>query len=208
MWKSLRRRHQLAEAGPVRSTSQIWSAAPALLIGIALVVLTLELRYQGRLWWCACGRPFLVSGNVHSSHNSQHLFDPYSLTHVMHGMVLCGLFAWIAPRLAVLWRLSLTTCFEAGWEALENTELVVKRYRAATAAFGYEGDTVGNSLGDVLCCMIGFELARRIGWRASLVLIVLTEVILLFWIKDNLFLNVVMLIHPIDAVKQWQMRTN
>jgi hypothetical protein len=123
---------------------------------------------------------------------------------VLHGFVFCGLLAWGLPRLAPVWRLSLAVTVEALWEVLENSDFVIRRYREATAALGYEGDTVVNSLGDIFACGLGFVIARRLGFRRSLALFVLTEVVLLVWIKDSLTLNVLMLIYPIDAIKAWQ----
>jgi len=109
-----------------------------------------------------------------------------------------------APRLSTVWRLWLAVSIEAAWEVLENSEFVIRRYREQTAALGYHGDTIVNSLGDILVCGLGFMMARRLGFRRSFAVFVLTEVALALWIKDNLTLNVVMLIHPIEALKEWQ----
>ncbi len=177
---------------------------PIVVSGLILVVHPIVLRLEGRRWWCACGRPFLWSGNVHSSHNSQHLADPYSFSHLEHGILFYGLFTWLWPRMSVGWRFVLTLAVEAGWEIAENTNAVIDRYRAATISLDYFGDSIGNSIGDVLSCVIGFYLARRIGFWPSLAIVVVTEIVMLFWIRDNLLLNIVMLLHPFDAVKQWQ----
>jgi hypothetical protein len=173
-------------------------------MALVLVVTVFQLRHQGRLWWCACGQPFPWSGDVHSSHSSQHLFDAYSFTHILHGVLLYWLLAWTLPRLPLAWRLWIALSLESLWEILENSPFVIERYRSGTASLGYEGDTIANSLGDILSCVLGFLLASRLGWRASVLLIVVTELVLLVWIKDNLILNVVMLIHPFDAIKAWQ----
>jgi hypothetical protein len=93
---------------------------------------------------------------------------------------------------------------EAAWEVVENSRFVIERYREETAALGYQGDTIVNSLADILLCAIGFALARRLGFRRTLALFVVTEVALAAWIRDNLSLNVLMLIYPIEAVKEWQ----
>jgi hypothetical protein len=130
--------------------------------------------------------------------------DPYSFTHVLHGFVLCGLLALIVPRLAAIWQLCLAVCIEAAWEVVENSEFVIRRYREETAALGYHGDTIVNSLSDVLVCGVGFVLARHLGFRRTFALFVVTEVALALWIRDNLTLNILMLIHPIDAVREWQ----
>jgi len=177
---------------------------PILLSVLILATHPIVLRLQGRRWWCACGRPFLWAGDVHSSHNSQHLADPYSFSHVEHGILLYGLFTWLWPRMSLGWRFVLTLAVEAGWEIVENTNYVINRYRDATIAYDCLGDTVGNSVGDILSCLIGFYLARWIGFWGSLAVIVVIEVVMLFWIRDNLLLNIVMLIHPFEGIKQWQ----
>ena len=94
---------------------------------------------------------------------------------------------------------------EAIWELIENTNTVIQHYRAATAALGYQGDTVVNSLGDVMCCGIGFMIARKLGWGRSLIVFFATEVMLLIWIRDSLILEIIMLISPMNAIKVWQM---
>jgi hypothetical protein len=169
-----------------------------------LAVTASLLRAEGRRWWCSCGRPSPWAADAWGPHNSQHLLDPYSLTHVLHGVVFCGLLALACPRLGPAWRLCLAVCLAAGWEVLENSAFVIARYRAATAAQGYQGDTVANSLGDVLSCAAGFVLARRLGLWGSVALFVAIEAVLLAWIRDSLLLNVLMLIHPLDAIKSWQ----
>jgi hypothetical protein len=123
---------------------------------------------------------------------------------VLHGFVLCGLLALIVPRLTALWQLWLAVSIEALWEGVENSEFVIRRYREETAALGYHGDTIVNSLSDILVCGLGFVLARHLGFRRTFVLLVLTEVTLAVLIRDNLSLNILMLIYPIDAVKEWQ----
>lgn len=177
---------------------------PVLASVLILALHPIVLRWQGRRWWCACGQPFLWAGNVHSSHNSQHLADPYSFSHIEHGILLYGLFTWLWPRMSLCWRFVLTLAVEAGWEIVENTNYVINRYREGTIAFDYLGDTVGNSIGDILSCLIGFYLARWIGFWGSLAFIVMTELVMLFWIRDNLLLNIVMLLHPFEGIKHWQ----
>jgi len=174
--------------------------------GIVVVGLTtLQLRAQGRLWWCVCGEWNLWSGDVWSSHNSQHLLDPYSFTHVLHGVIFCGLLKWLVPRWSPMVRFLVAVTVECLWEIVENTDFIINRYREATMSLDYFGDSVTNSLGDILTCALGFLLARRVGIWRSVVFFLVTEVILLFWIRDNLFLNIVMLIHPFDSIKTWQM---
>jgi len=173
---------------------------------VALVGCTvLLLRALGRRWWCACGEPFLWSGNIWTPHNSQHLLDPYSFTHVLHGMIFYGLTAWALPRSPLAWRFILALGFEALWEVVENTNLVIERYRAATASLDYLGDTVVNSLGDMASFAAGFALARGAGWRISLAIFIITEAALVLLIKDSLTLNVIMLVWPLDVVRTWQL---
>lgn len=157
------------------------------------------------MWICSCGYVLLWSGNTASSDNSQHLFDPYSFTHMLHGFLFCGLLMLLVPRLVSRWQIVLAIAVEAVWEVIENSAFIIDRYRTATLALGYQGDTIVNSLGDILCCWIGLLLARRLGFRRSLVVFALTEIVLMLWIKDSLILNIVMLIYPIEAIKRWQM---
>lgn len=180
-------------------------AAPWIAIVAILIVMVIQLHRQGRVVSCACGQFFPWAGDIWSSHNSQHFFDPYSFTHILHGMIFCGLLVWLLPRLPVSWSLSLAVLIEAGWEVLENSTFIIQRYREATIGLGYEGDSIVNSLADILCCVFGFILARRLGlWRSALVFVVV-ELVLLFWVRDNLTLNVLMLTFPIKAIKTWQM---
>src|ERR687884_2262978 len=151
---------------------------PWLAIVVVLVATAYQLRSQGRLWSCSCDYLLLWSGDIWSSDNSQHLLDPYSFTHLLHGFLLCGLLALTVPRLSVVWRLWLAVSIEAVWELIENSEFVIRRYREQTAALGYHGDTVVNSLGDILVCGVGFVLAHRLGFRRTFALFVLTEVFL------------------------------
>ena len=177
---------------------------PWLALVVVLVGTTYLLRNQGRLWWCSCDYLLLWSGDTWSSDNSQHLLDPYSFTHVLHGFMLWGLLALIAPRLSPVWQLWVAVSIEALWEVVENSEFVIQRYREETAALGYHGDTIVNSLADIFLCGIGFVLARYLGFRRTFALFVVTEVALAIWIRDNLSLNILMLVYPIDAIKEWQ----
>ncbi len=180
-----------------------WLAALALILVLAATAF--QLHNQGRIWWCACGQPNLWDGDIWGSHNSQHLLDAYSFTHVLHGVLFCGLAVWLLPRIPLMWRLLLAVTVESLWELLENSQFIINRYREATISQGYAGDSIINSISDIFCCGFGFLLAMQLGFRKSAVLFVATEIILLLWVKDNLALNILMLIHPIEAIKQWQM---
>ena len=137
---------------------------PWLSIFAVLAVTVYQLHSQGRLWLCACGYMIPWSGDPWGPNNSQHLLDPYSFTHVLHGFVLYELLALLAPRLQAVRGLFAAVSIEAVWETLENTEFVINRYREETAALGYHGDTVVNSISDVLVCGAGFVPARRLGF--------------------------------------------
>ena len=181
------------------------SAWPWLALAAVTAAAMLQLHRQGRLWSCACGRVLLWSGDAWSADNSQHLFDPYSFTHILHGFLFCGLLSWLLPRVPWVWRLALAISIEAVWEVFENSAFVINRYRETTLALGYTGDTVINSFGDMVACGLGFMLARRLGLRRALLIFLLTEIALVIWIRDSLLLEILMLIYPVEAIKAWQM---
>lgn len=179
-------------------------AAPAFIVLALLAATAVELHRQGRLWACSCGRFSLWVGDAWSPLTSQQLFDPYTFTHVLHGLVLCGLLAYLLPRVSRPWRFCLCVACEALWELIENTDFVIARYREATAALGYAGDAVVNSLGDITACAAGFLLAGRLGLLRSAVLFAATELVLLVWIRDSLVLNVILLLYPSPKIRAWQ----
>jgi len=170
------------------------------IIGLAVV----SLRLEGQRWWCRCGRLYPWSGGIHSAHNSQHLLDPYSFTHVLHGLILYALLRPLAKRLGPGTRLVIALAIEALWEVVENSGAVIERYRQATIALGYAGDSVFNSLGDVVSCGAGFLIASRLPARWSVLLFFAVEAVLLAVYRDCLLLNVLMLVWPVEAIKSWQ----
>lgn len=196
--------------------SPLQHAAPWLILTLITAATVIMLRLLGRIWWCeggtpgilggTAGEPFLWSGDVWSMHNSQHLVDPYSFTHISHGLIFALLFLAIpyTRRLPFAWRMVPGLAIEALWEIVENTSPVIDRYRESTMALGYNGDSIGNSLGDIACFLLGFAFATGLKWYWSAALFLTIEVVLLFTIRDNLLLNVLMLLYPLDAVKQWQ----
>ena len=177
---------------------------PAIAIGVLLVFTVAYLRFQGRVWWCACGQPWPLALHVNSMHNSQHLFDAYSLSHVLHGVLFFGLFWFTRRRIPFAWRLALATLIEAVWEMAENSPLIINRYREGTVSLGYTGDSIANSLGDIASFAAGFYLARLMGLWKSVAFFIAVELIMLFWMRDNLTLNVLMLLWPIKAIRDWQ----
>lgn len=178
--------------------------APFLITLIAVSALIFWLRFEKRFWICSCGQILLWVNDAWSSNTSQHLFDPYSFTHLLHGFLFCWLIMLILPRFSLSWQLCFAILGEAAWEALENTNFIVERYREGTAALGYNGDTIINSLSDILMCTAGFLLAKRLGLYRSVAVFLAIEIFLLCWIRDSLLLNILMLIYPIDWLKDWQ----
>lgn len=177
-------------------------------VGITLATL-LALKSFGRPWWCACGSLVPWSGDINGSHNSQHFIDPYSASHFEHGLIFfLGLL--LVPKLSLAWRTVAAASLECAWELLENSSFIIDRYRAATVSSDYYGDAVLNSLSDVIFATSGFLFSwlvvrnARLGWPAFFAVMLLCEIGMIATVRDSLAINVVMLIHPIDAIRQWQ----
>jgi hypothetical protein len=173
---------------------------------IALVVLTASLEIgMGRSLTYTNGPVRLWVGDVNSDQNSQQISDPYSFTHVIHGALFYGVTYLAMGPASIGARAVVALAIESAWEVYENTDTVINRYRAATIALGYYGDSVTNSVADILCCLLGFVLARRLAWWWTVSWVVVTEIALAIAIRDNLTLNIIMLIRPIEAIKHWQL---
>jgi hypothetical protein len=158
----------------------------------------------GRVPMCTCGTIRLWVGGTMSPETSQQIFDWYSLSHVIHGFGLYGL-AWLAlPRAPVAMRLILAVAVECGWEMLENSDLIIDRYRTATVSLNYRGDSIVNSVSDTLTMIFGFGLAYWLPVWIVVVTAVVLEVVAGFAIRDNLTLNIIMLIYPLEAIRDWQ----
>jgi len=146
-------------------------------------------------WW---------ESSIWSSASSQRVADAYSFSHIIHGMLFYGFLFWVARKLPLKYRFLIALIIEASWELLENSPIIINRYREATIALGYEGDSILNSVADVGMVAIGFAIARLSKFWASVSLIIIMELGCLFWVRDNLTLNVIMLVSPIESIKTWQ----
>ncbi|MBP9664322.1 MAG: DUF2585 family protein [Pyrinomonadaceae bacterium] len=171
------------------------------IIAVSAIILSL----QGRVWWCQAGDLVPWSWDIWTTHNSQHLIDPYAFTHVLHGVLEFWLLGLIFGRVPVAWRFVMAVMIEATWEIAENSSYIIERYRTVTLSLDYFGDSIINSLADIVCCAAGFGLAKRLGFLRSLIFFIATEVILILWIRDSLVINIIMLIYPIEGLKAWQM---
>lgn len=185
------------------SSSRIRTTA-LLALAVAAVMVT-TLRLMSRVWWCKCGQWNLWTSDTVSSHNSQHLVDPYSFSHFQHGLVLY-LLLWLLlrNRLDVVNRGLLTLVLEACWEIFENTPFTIERYRAATISLDYYGDSIVNSLGDLVSCAAGFLFAATVPVWGGVATYLAIEFGMLVIIRDSLLLNILMLVHPVEAIKRWQ----
>ena len=173
-----------------------------LLISLGIVAVAAGVLYaMGRIPMCKCGTIKLWYGGRGDAEMSQHLTDWYSYSHVLHGIIFYWLLTIVAKgRLSVAARMVLAMGIEAGWEIFENTPFIINRYRAQTVSRDYFGDSIVNSVGDMLSMLVGFLLASRLPAWVTVFLLIATEVLLLALIRDNLTLNVIMLIHPIDWI--------
>lgn len=172
---------------------------------VAIVAVTAGvLHLMGRGWWCSCGSPVLWSWDIWSLHNSQHLLDPYTFTHVLHGVLFFAALFLFAKRVPLALRFLISITIEGLWEILENSPIIIERYRATTISLDYYGDSIANSIADIVACGLGFWIASRLRWWWSVTIFCVIELLLVITIRDCLILNIVMLVCPIDAIKQWQ----
>ncbi len=179
-------------------------------IGISVILVAVFaaiLYFMGQPLICECGYIKLWHGpTVLTSENSQHVSDWYTFSHIIHGFV----FYWIAWFIGRRWGWSLGFLFllallaETAWEIFENTDFIINRYRSVTISYDYFGDSVINSVGDVIAMALGFVLARRLPVWATITLFVAMELFVGYWIRDNLAFNIIMLVYPLDFILEWQ----
>lgn len=171
--------------------------------GVFLATILVEI-YFGRLWLGPTGSLGLYSTDVWSSEQSQRLFDPYSFSHFIHGMIFYALLWLYRDKLSLESRFVAALAIEAVWEMLENSPLIINRYREATIAIGYIGDSIVNSLNDIVLAGLGFWFAHKGKIWLTVGVAVACELFTLWWVRDNLTLNVIMLTFPLDSIKEWQ----
>ena len=188
-----------AAVGTLAIPLHYWGLSLALVAAMAVILLSM-----GRPAICTCGTIQLWVGDASSARMSQMLADWYSFSHIIHGFLFYSLLWLVARNLPVERRFLAAVAVEAAWEILENTPLVIDRYREATIALGYTGDSVLNSLSDIAMMAVGFLAASRLPLWASVVLVLVLEIVPLIVIRDNLGLNVWMLLAPSDALRAWQ----
>lgn len=167
---------------------------------LAIVSMAVVLHFMGRVFWCQCRYANLWISGTANQHTSQHLLDPYSFSHFQHGILFFGLL-FLVRRPVLLFAILI----EAAWEILENTPFVIDRYRSVTASLGYTGDSIANSLGDITACTLGFVTAKFLPTPVSIAIYFAVEIAMLLIIRDSLTLNVIMLVHPMDWIRDWQL---
>ncbi|MFD1746363.1 DUF2585 domain-containing protein [Rhizobium helianthi] len=189
-----------ASASPSRDSQYYWFAVALILLAVQV----LAEYVMGRLWICSCGYVKLFEPGVNTPGNSQHLADWYTPSHIIHGFLFYGLGWLVLRKTSFAKRLSLAVFIEAAWELLENSPIIIDRYRSATMAIGYEGDSILNSALDTVFMALGFLFAARAPVWLTVIVAIFFEIFTGWLIRDNLTLNVLMLVYPLDAVRAWQ----
>jgi hypothetical protein len=177
---------------------------PYLLAALIIVGAAAYLLLIGREPICKCGYVKLWHGETMTSENSQHIADWYTPSHILHGILFYAGLWLVARRLAIGWRFVIAVAIEAAWEIVENSDAIIERYRAVTISLDYYGDSVLNATADMLAMVVGFWLARVLPVWASMAIVIGFEVLTMALIRDGLALNILMLLWPLEAVRDWQ----
>ncbi len=193
----------MSATAPVQASRKEITTA-LLVAGVIIITAAVILLSMGREPICKCGYIKLWHGVVNSSENSQHISDWYTPSHMIHGFIFYGLTRLAFPRWSLPVRLALATLVEGSWEIFENTDFIINRYREATISLDYYGDSVLNSVCDILAMVAGFFVARRLPVLGTLAIAVFFEIFTGYMIRDNLTLNIIMLVSPMEAIKTWQ----
>ncbi len=187
----------MSDSQKIRLPAIAWALAVTL--AVALVLL-----FMGREPICKCGFVKVWHGVVFSAENSQHISDWYTFSHIIHGFIFYGLLHLVGPRWSFALKLALATAIEGAWEIFENTDFIINRYRETTISLDYYGDSVLNSVFDVFWMMLGFFAASRLPVALTIGIAIVFELSVGYIIRDNLTLNIIMLLWPLDVIKQWQ----
>ncbi|OGF67126.1 hypothetical protein A3H04_02980 [Candidatus Giovannonibacteria bacterium RIFCSPLOWO2_12_FULL_43_11c] len=171
-----------------------------------LIAFAVILHAMGQIWICKCGYVKLWHGVTYSSENSQHISDWYTFSHIIHGFVFYWIYSILRKKFNLPFGLGLLLAIiaEVSWEIFENTDMVINRYREVTISLDYYGDSVINSVFDVLAMVFGFVLAVRLPVWVTIALIIAMEIFVGYSIRDNLTLNIIQLIYPTDWILRWQ----
>lgn len=179
--------------------SNYWLIAAALIASQGSVLFYLGQpvisRTGGMKLWC---------GDVLSRENSQHLTDWYTFTHIIHGIGYYWILGMVTPRASMPFRFIVAVAMEVLWEIIENTPMVINRYRRTALANGYSGDSIVNSISDTLAMLFGFYMSRALPSPIVIAYTVLSELFCAMKIRDNLTLNLIQLIHPVESISNWQ----